>query len=58
MSRARNPRNFPRMKVRGVFRRRVAPMQRMLGAFDRLPTFAAQASTAMTRLTQQIKDGN
>jgi len=35
-TRPRNPRYFPRMKVRGKSRRYVAPVQRLAGAFDRL----------------------
>jgi hypothetical protein len=43
MSRPRNPRHFPRMKVRGARRRRLAPMQLVAGSFDRL-SFAARIS--------------
>jgi hypothetical protein len=32
----RNPRYFPKMKVRGARRRLIAPFQRMAGSFDRL----------------------
>jgi hypothetical protein len=32
----RNPRYFPKMKVRGARRRLIAPFQRTAGSFDRL----------------------
>lgn len=34
MNKPRNPRYFPRMKVRGRKRRMQAPFQRMAGTFD------------------------
>jgi hypothetical protein len=32
----RNPRYFPKMKVRGARRRQIAPWQRMAGGIDRM----------------------
>jgi hypothetical protein len=36
MSKPRTPQYFPRMKVRGAHRRRIASFQRLAGSFDRL----------------------
>lgn len=50
MSNPRNPRYFPRMKVRGAQRRRVASLQRMTGSFDRLSESTAQTADALVKL--------
>jgi hypothetical protein len=55
MSKPRNPRYFPRMKVRGAQRRRQAPLQRMAGAFDQLSAAALSASDAFTALVAEFK---
>jgi len=47
----RNPRYFPRMKVRGAQRRRVAPMQRATGAFDRMNVAMRIAAMSMFKIT-------
>jgi hypothetical protein len=43
-ARPRNPRYFPRMKVRGAQRRHLAPMQRLARSFDALGSAFAMAS--------------
>lgn len=45
MNKPRTPRYFPRMKVRGARRRRVAPIDLMVGAFERM----GQAATVLAR---------
>lgn len=55
MSAPRNPRYFPAMKVRGARRRRLAPVQRMTGAFDRLSLTAWQAQVAFAQLTIAVR---
>ena len=46
----RNPRNFPKMKVRGARRRRLAPWQRLAGSFDALADSTRVTSQAMMAL--------
>ncbi|WP_242089213.1 hypothetical protein [Curtobacterium sp. DN_7.5] len=49
MSKPRNPRYFPTMKVRGARRRRIAPYQRATGSFERLAAaFATLVDEAIT----------
>jgi len=53
----RNPRYFPKMKVRGARRRRIAGFQRMMGAFDGLSLAAVDAVASLKELaalSQQI----
>lgn len=50
MSKPRNPRYFPRMKVRGARRRRLAPFQRLQGGFDHLSVVSESAARSMLRL--------
>ena len=50
MSKPRNPRYFPRMKVRGARRHRIASVQRLAGSFDRLAAAAAAALDAFIYL--------
>lgn len=50
MQRPRNPRHFPRMKIRGASRRRQAPWQRMLRGIDGIGRSALEASGAFERL--------
>ena len=51
----RNPRYFPKMKVRGARRRKIAGFQRMVGAFDRLAD-AEETSKSINALTQLLQD--
>jgi len=55
MSKPRNPRYFPHMKVRGARRRRIAPIQRMAGAFDSLSMTAWQAVVVFDGLARVLK---
>jgi len=55
MSKSRNPRYFPRMKIRGARRRRVASLQRMTGSFDRLSASTAQAADTLVRLRAALE---
>ena len=48
--RPRNPRYFPTMKVRGARRRRLAPVQLLSGAFDRVFISPAVARIAAEML--------
>lgn len=54
MSLPRNPRYFPKMKVRGARRRRLATFQRIAGSFDRLQGEAITAATAIQRLNEIV----
>lgn len=54
MSTPRTPRYFPRMKVRGARRRRIAPLQRIAGAFDRLQVDTEKAVIALTGLASLV----
>jgi hypothetical protein len=47
----RNPEFFPRMKVRGARRRRLAPFQAMKGSLRRLSDAAGAASASLTAYT-------
>lgn len=47
MTKPRNPRYFPRMKVRGARRRRIAGIQSVTGFFDRLGANTIAASVAI-----------
>jgi hypothetical protein len=47
----RNPRNFPKMKVRGARRRRLAPWQRLAGSFDALADSTHVTGQAIKALT-------
>ena len=49
-TRPRNPRYFPRMKVRGARRRRIAPMQRVFRSFDQFGYSMAAAANALVKL--------
>jgi len=49
-TRPRNPRYFPRMKIRGAQRRRIAPVQRVAGAFDRMNVAMHIAAMSMVHL--------
>lgn len=51
MAHPRNPRHFPRMKVRGARRRRDAPHQRMLRSFDQLNAAVRLASLSFAEFT-------
>ena len=48
--RPRNPRYFPTMKVRGARRRRLAPVQLLAGAFDRVGEVCEITRIAMETL--------
>lgn len=45
----RTPRYFPRMKVRGARRKRMAPFQRTAGAFDSLAVVTEEAAKALNK---------
>lgn len=49
-TRPRNPRHFPKMKVRGARRRQQAPVQRVLRAFDGFGLAVLAAAQRMTML--------
>jgi len=55
MTKPRTPEFFPRMKVRGARRRRLAPYQRMSGQFSRLGSAAREALTAMETFSKSLK---
>jgi len=55
-SKPRNPSYFPRMKVRGARRRRLAPFQRATGSFLRLNGTMREAAEAMRRLAVLVND--
>jgi len=55
MSKPRNPRYFPQMKVRGAQRRQKAPVQYLLGAFDRLSTATAEATDAFVAVRLALR---
>lgn len=55
MTKPRTPEFFPRMKVRGARRRRLAPYQRMRGQFSRLGFTAREALTAMETFSKILK---
>lgn len=55
MSKPRNPRYFPRMKVRGARRRQVAGIQRLTGAFDYLSMTAWQAQVSMAAFAATVR---
>lgn len=54
-TRPRNPHYFPRMKVRGARRRRLAPMQRISGSFDGMVRASVMASAFLTGFGLAIK---
>lgn len=49
----RNPRHFPKMKVRGIRRKRRAPIQLMVGAFDRLGVVAENTARHLEKFTRE-----
>ena len=55
MSKPRNPRYFPRMKVRGAKRRRLAPYQRMARVFDQMTTTNAAVARAFDQLAASLR---
>lgn len=55
MSKPRNPRYFPRMKVRGARRRRIAGIEGMAGWFDRLGYSAFTASVALGGFVEALE---
>jgi hypothetical protein len=54
----RNPRYFPHMKVRGARRRRIAGIQRMTGAFDRLGNVTARAGEQFAAFVHTVTEEN
>lgn len=55
MSRPRNPRYFPRMKVRGARRRKLAPYQRVYGAFDEMAASSAKVARLFDQLAASMR---
>lgn len=55
MTKPRTPEFFPRMKVRGARRRRLAPYQRLTGQLHRLGTAARDALTLMETFSKTLK---
>ena len=56
MGNPRTPQYFPKMKVRGARRRRLAPWQRAYRALDGLNVSAANAAISMRVLGEMMKD--
>lgn len=54
-TRPRNPRYFPRMKVRGARRRREAPLQRLAGAFVRVGELMAQSAESFAEAFRHLR---
>lgn len=54
MTKPRTPEFFPRMKVRGARRRRLAPYQRFAGQLYRLGASARDALTAMETFSKTL----
>lgn len=52
----RNPRYFPRMKVRGARRRWMAPVQRLGGSFDRLGDAMTVAAQHIARTVEKLRE--
>lgn len=50
----RNPRHFPRMKVRGARRRQLAPWHRTAGSIDRMGEALAIAGSQMIQFTKAM----
>lgn len=50
----RNPRYFPKMKVRGTRRRHLAPWQRLQRGFDMLGRVADEASKSLNTLGEKL----
>lgn len=50
-TRPRNPEHYPRMKVRGERRRRLAPWQRLRRGYTGITLSAAHAADAFAKLT-------
>lgn len=55
MSKPRNPRYFPKMKVRGARRRRMAPFQRTLRAFDSLFEVGQRAARSILEFDKALR---
>lgn len=53
----RNPRYFPRMKVRGAARKHQAPFQKLAGSFDRLGIAGAGMTAHLNRFIDAITRG-
>ena len=51
----RTPEYFPKMKVRGARRKRLAPFQRMTGAFKRLSVSMGEAAESFKTLAEIVK---
>ena len=56
MGNPRTPQYFPKMKVRGARRRRLAPWQRVCRALDGFKVSAANAAISMRVLGEMMKD--
>ena len=58
MAKPRTPEFFPRMKVRGARRRRLAPFQRVAGAFRRMGVQMVSTRDAMEAFSKILKEGD
>ena len=56
MGNPRTPQYFPKMKVRGARRRRLAPWRRAYRAFDGFNASLANAAISMRALGEMMKD--
>lgn len=53
----RNPRYFPKMKVRGKRRRKIAPFQRLAWHFDAMGAAAAESVESLRALVESVRAG-
>jgi hypothetical protein len=56
MGQPRNPRYFPKMKVRGARRQRLAPFQRLAGVFDEMTLATKRSAESFRQFVTLLKE--